>query len=187
MYDTNSRLAGCTTYTAALLFQELLTQGFKPLDFPWLVRLNPNIPWKTRGNGALSLHLRLEEEQLEEVKRIAVTSVERTTDLAQRATDPAVVFLEGRAPNPLREFSARALHDILSVREARLIAKDAGAEAHLLRGPRGLVGALASVGADLDHDHTFEIIAYRTPENIGTTRRVNHDSVRQMDVSFHGL
>ena len=185
--DTDSRLAGCTTYTAALLFQELVSQGFKPLDFPWLVRLNPNIPWKTRGNGALSLHFTVEEEQLEEVKKIAVATVERTTDLAQRATDPAVVFLKGGVSNPLREFSARALHDVLSVREARQIAKCARAEMHLLKGSRGLVGALASVGADLDYDHTFEIIAYRTPENIGTTRRVSHDSVRHMDTLFHEL
>ncbi|TMI48261.1 DUF1743 domain-containing protein [Candidatus Bathyarchaeota archaeon] len=185
--DTDSRLAGCTTYTATLLFQELVSQEFKPLDFPWLVRLNPNIPWKTRGNGALSLHFTVEEEQLEEVKKIAVATVERTTDLAQRATDPAVVFLKGGVSNPLREFSARALHDVLSVREARQIAKCARAEMHLLKGSRGLVGALASVGADLDYDHTFEIIAYRTPENIGTTRRVSHDSVRHMDTLFHEL
>jgi len=185
--DTDSRLAGCTTYTAALLFQELVSKGFKPLDFPWLVRLNPNIPWKTRGNGALSLHFTVEEEQLEEVKKIAVATVERTTELAQQGTDPAVVFLKGGVSNPLREFSARALHDVLSVREARQIAKCARAEMHLLKGSRGLVGALASVGADLDHDHTFEIMAYRTPESIGTTRRVNHNSVQQMDATFRGL
>jgi len=185
--DTDSRLAGCTTYTAALLFQEIVSKGFKPLDFPWLVRLNPNIPWKTRGNGALSLHFRIEEEKLEEVKKIAVATVERTTDLAQRGTDPAVVFLNGRAPNLLCEFSCRALYDILSVREARQIAQSAGAEVRLLKGSRGLVGALASVGADLDYDHTFEIVAYRTPENIGTTRRVSHDSVRHMDTLFHEL
>jgi tRNA(Ile2)-agmatinylcytidine synthase len=184
--DTDSRLAGCTTYTATLLFQELVSRGFKPLDFPWLIRLNPNIPWKTRGNAALSLHFTLEEEQLEHAKKIAVATVERTTDLTQRATDPAVVFLNGPTTNPLREFSARALHDILSVREAQQIAKDTHAEVLLLKGSRGLVGALASIGADLDHDHTFEIMAYRTPENIGTTRRVNHDSVRQMDTTFHG-
>jgi len=113
--DTDSRLHGCTTYTATLLFQELVSKGFKPIDFPWLVRLNPNIPWKTRGNGALSLHFTLEEEQLQEAKKIAVSVVERTTDLNQRSTDPAVVFLKGPIPSPLSEFSVRALHDVLSV------------------------------------------------------------------------
>jgi len=185
--DTDSRLGGCTTYTAALLFQELVSKGFKPLDFPWLVRLNPNIPWKTRGNGALSLHFSIEEEQLEEVKKIALATVERTTDLTQRATDPALVFLRGQATDPLREFSTRALHDVLSVREAQKTARIVDAEVRLLKGSRGLVGAMASIGADFDHDHTFEVIAYRTLENIGTTRRVSLDSVRQMDTIFHAL
>src|SRR5467141_1990265 len=163
MDDTDSRLGGCTTYTAALLFQELVSKGSKPVDFPWLVRLNPNIPWKTRGNGALSLHFNLEEEQLPDVKKTALSVVKRTTDLSQRSTDPAIVFLEGPVPISLGGFSARALDDILSVKEARHIADSVGAETHLLKGSRGLVGALASVGADFSGDHTFEIIAYRTP------------------------
>jgi tRNA(Ile2)-agmatinylcytidine synthase len=185
--DTDSRLGGCTTYTAAILFQELVSKGFKPIDFPWLVRLNPNIPWKTRGNGALSLHFVLEAEQLQEVKRIAFEVVERAIDLSQRSTDPAMVFLKGPVPSPLSEFSIRALHDILSSREAQHVADAVGAEAHMLKGYRGLVGALACVGADFSHDHTFEIIAYRTPENIGKTRRVSLDSVRRMDAMFQGL
>ena len=186
--DTDSRVGGCTTYTAALLFQELVSKGFKPLDYPWLVRLNPNIPWKTRGNGALSLHFTLAEEQLQEVKKIAIATIERTTDLNQRSTDPAVVFFKGPVPTPLSEFSTRALHSVLSVREARHIAEALDVETHLLKGPRGLIGALASIGANLCQDHTFEIIAYRTRENIGTTsRRVNYDSVRLMDAKFRGL
>jgi tRNA(Ile2)-agmatinylcytidine synthase len=185
--DTDSRLGGCTTYTAALLFQELVSKGFKPLDFPWLVRLNPNIPWKTRGNGALSLHFALEEEHFEEVKKIAVETVERTADLRQRCTDPAVVFLKGQVPTPLSEFASRALHDVLSIKEARLIAKVVDIEMHLLKGSRGLIGALASVGTDFGRDRTYEIIAYRTSENIGTARRVNSDSIRRMDAMFRGL
>jgi tRNA(Ile2)-agmatinylcytidine synthase len=185
--DTDSRLRGCTTYTAALLFQELVSKGFKPLDFPWLVRLNPNIPWKTRGNGALSLHFALEEEQIEQMKKIAVETVERTTDLRQPSTDPAVVFLKGRVPTRLSEFASRALHDVLSIREARRIAEVSDVEMHLLKGSRGLVGAMASVGTDFGHDHTFEIIAYRTRENVGTTRKVNLDSVRRMDAMFRAV
>ncbi len=185
--DTDSRIGGCTTYTATLLFQELASKGFKPIDLPWLVRLNPNIPWKTRGNGALSLHFSLEEERLEEVKETALAVVGRTTDLTQRSTDPAVVFLKGPIPTKLRDFSARALHDVLSVRQARSTANVTRMETHLLKGSRGLVGAMASVGADFNHDQTFEIVAYRTPENIGTTRRVDLDSVRQMDEIFRGL
>jgi tRNA(Ile2)-agmatinylcytidine synthase len=184
--DTDSRLGGCTTYTATILFQELVSKGFKPIDFPWLVRLNPNIPWKTRGNGALSLHFILEEEQLQEAKKIAISVVKRTSDLGQRSTDPALVFLGGPVPSTLSEFSDRALHDVVPVREARRVADEVDAETHLLKGSRGLVGALAGIGADFSRDHTFEIIAYRTPENIGKMRRVNHDSIRRMDAMFRG-
>jgi len=28
------------------------------MDYPYLVRLNPNIPWKTRGNGAVCIHFK---------------------------------------------------------------------------------------------------------------------------------
>ncbi len=184
--DTDSRLGGCTTYAGALLFQELVSKGFKPVDFPWLVRLNPNVPWKTRGNGALSLHFSLEEEQLEEVKKIALRVVEQTSDITQRSTDPAVVFLKGPVPTPLFEFSTQALHDVLSVGEARHLTEALDAEAHLLKGPRGLVGALASIGANFCQDHTFEIIAYRTRENRGSMRRVNQDSIRRMDTICRG-
>src|SRR6266699_3018843 len=86
--DTDSEKGGCTTYTATVLFQDLIERGFKPSDFPWLVRLNPNIPWKTRGNGALAVHFFVEEEQIENVQRLAIETVERTTVASARGTDP---------------------------------------------------------------------------------------------------
>jgi tRNA(Ile2)-agmatinylcytidine synthase len=180
--DTDSEKGGCTTYTATVLFQELLSQGFKPSDFPWLVRLNPNIPWKTRGNGALAIHFLVDEERIEEVQRIAMETVENTTVASARGTDPAVAFLRGQVPGVLREYSTRALHDVLSVREARMIARSAGAEVHALVGVRGMIGSLAAIGADLDFAaHTFEIIAYRIKENLGSPRKIDHESVKVMN------
>jgi tRNA(Ile2)-agmatinylcytidine synthase len=40
---------------------------------------------------------------------------------------------------------------------------------------------LAAVGETLDGDHTFELIAYRLSENLGTKRRVDEDSIFEMD------
>src|SRR6266568_2997096 len=148
--DTDSEKGGCTTYTATVLFQDLIERGFKPSDFPWLVRLNPNIPWKTRGNGALAVHFFVDEKQIESVQRVALETVERTTVASTRGTDPAVVFLKGEVPRILREYSTRALHDVLSVREARIVAARAGAEVHALIGVRGMIGSLAAIGASLD-------------------------------------
>ena len=186
--DTDSEKGGCTTYTAAVLFQELLGRGFKPSDFPWLVRLNPNIPWKTRGNGALAIHFFIDEEQIEDVHRIAMETVDKTTVASAHGTDPAIAFLKGQVPRALREYSTRALHDVLSVREARAVARRAGAEVHALMGVRGLIGSLAAIGAGLDFvEHTFEIIAYRIKENVGSPRRIDHDSVKLMNSKYGNM
>src|SRR2546422_270822 len=51
--DTDSRRGGCTTYLATEFVREF--EDYDLLGYPRLVRLNPNVPWKTRGNGALYL------------------------------------------------------------------------------------------------------------------------------------
>lgn len=55
--DTDSTRKGCTTYVAALLVEKLQKLGANFIDYPSLIRLNPNVPWKTRGNGALCLRI----------------------------------------------------------------------------------------------------------------------------------
>jgi len=191
--DTDSPLGGCTTYTTTLVFQELFSIGINPTDFPWLVRLNPNIPWKTRGNGATAIHLMIEEEQIPVAEKVAIKIVEKTTDKTARRTDPAVAFLKGRVSHPLHDFSSRALHDVLSVKMAKNVSKAAGADIHVTKSARGLIGALAAIGADLDRVmHTFEVIAYRTKGHLGTQRLVDKESVRNMDVkhestTFHNM
>ncbi len=191
--DTDSESGGCTTYTAAVLFQELCSREIPPSDFPWLVRLNPNIPWKTRGNGALSIHLLVEPNQIEKVQNLALEITESTADLSARRTDPAVLFLKGPVPEILRHYSNSALHDVLTIRQASKVAGKTGVRTHLLKGNRGLIGSLAAIGAGLDQvDHTFEIIAYRIKENLGTPRMVDPESIKLMNTrlgarTFHNL
>ena len=50
--DTDSINGGCTTWVATEIIKEL--SEFDLIGHPRLVRLNPNVPWKTRGNGAVS-------------------------------------------------------------------------------------------------------------------------------------
>src|SRR5947199_4451066 len=52
--DTDSLRGMCTTFLATEIIREL-TEEFDLIGFPRLVRLNPNVPWKTRGNGAICL------------------------------------------------------------------------------------------------------------------------------------
>jgi len=60
--DTDSRAGRCTTHLAFRVAAELeKTMGAEFVDFPLLIRLNPNIPWKTRGNGAVCLRARISD------------------------------------------------------------------------------------------------------------------------------
>ena len=56
--DTDSEEGMCTTYLITIILQKLLKEETIMLDYPNLIRLNPNIPWKTRGNAALCLRLK---------------------------------------------------------------------------------------------------------------------------------
>ncbi|WP_455392385.1 hypothetical protein [[Eubacterium] cellulosolvens] len=53
MDDTDSIKFGCTTYLVNDIISEF--QDYRVVGYPYLVRLNPNIPWKTRGNGAVCI------------------------------------------------------------------------------------------------------------------------------------
>ncbi|HET7405484.1 MAG TPA: tRNA(Ile2) 2-agmatinylcytidine synthetase, partial [Candidatus Bathyarchaeia archaeon] len=150
--DTDSTSGGCTTYVGTLIFQKLCDRGIVPLDFPWLVRLNPNIPWKTRGNGAVAIHLKIEPAVIDEAVRASLDIVEASTDLSAPDVDPAVVYLKGPVPDILQEYYQRALQEVLSVAEARTIGGKIGADIHLIKGTRGIVGSLAALGAGLDRE-----------------------------------
>jgi len=56
--DTDSPTGMCTTFLAYKIVDLLQKQKTEFLDFPKLIRFNPNIPWKTRGNGAVSLKIK---------------------------------------------------------------------------------------------------------------------------------
>lgn len=180
--DTDSPNGGCTTYTMALIVEELKARGFTIDGYPCLVRLNPNVPWKTRGNAALALHVKAPESRLDEARYVTTEIVKETSRPYEAKTDPAIVFLQGPVPDALHEFYQEALAEIVPVEKSIELASSIGAEALFLKGPQGIVGALASIGAHLDaNDHTYEVIAYRTKENLGTKRRIEPDSVTDMD------
>ena len=53
MDDTDSREGGCTTYLLTRALEISRDSGYICRSLPGLIRLNPNIPYKTRGNGAV--------------------------------------------------------------------------------------------------------------------------------------
>lgn len=178
MDDTDSREGMCTTYLGALLAVEL--SRFGEVVGLKLVRLNPNIPWKTRGNASVAITL--ETGKGAEVRGTVLQAVERYSVFTDPNTNPGVVFLEGEVPSEMDEFYRRALHRVVSPKAAMALAEEHSAEVHGYKNGRGVVGALAAVGARLgEGERTYEIIAYRMRGNWGKERRVGAASVRAMD------
>jgi tRNA(Ile2)-agmatinylcytidine synthase len=179
--DTDSKKGGCTTYIAARLVEELSQVGVNFTDYPNIVRLNPNIPYKTRGNAAVALRFDVHENLHEAVQEAVLRAVEENSRLGEIGTDPAVVLLKGEPGWRIRQVSRKALSDIVSLREAMNALKGAHATFVTYGFGLGLVGALGAIGQTLDRDHTFELIAYRKSWNCGKPRRIDPVSVRRMD------
>lgn len=179
--DTDSPKMGCTTYVAALLVVKLHQIGASFTDYPNLIRLNPNVPWKTRGNGALCLRIRCNKELVEEIIETTIDTVEKNADLSYAGTDPGIVFFFNNIPSELRTFAKRTIQGIVKMTEALKLVKMFGAEAVGFKNGRGIIGGLAAIGETLEKDHTYEVITYRTLKNRGTPRRIQAASIREMN------
>jgi len=180
--DTDSPRMGCTTYVASLLVEKLCALGVSFVDYPNLVRLNPNVPWKTRGNGALCLRFKCDGEQVEEIKEAAVDVVEENSDLDFMGTEPGLVFFFGDTiPEELKAFAKQAIQGIVKMRDALKLIEAFKAEAVGFKAGRGIIGALAAIGENLTGDHAYEFIAYRTRFNCGAPRRLDAVSVFRMN------
>lgn len=176
--DTDSKKGGCTTYVAAVAIRRLKRVGARLLGYPRLIRLNPNCPYKTRGNAAIAL--RVEAENSEEVKRAVKAVVEELSELESGA-ETGIAFLASEPDDKLKRFYWRAVRELIPLEEAFELAEKIGAELIYYRGGRGVVGALAAIGADLSRGKTYELIAHRTRDYWGTIRKVDPQSVYEMD------
>ncbi len=179
--DIDSPRGGCTTHFASLLVEKLSADGVKWLDYPNLIRLNPNVPYRTRGNGAVALRFKSDEEYaknvLEIVREIFPSYVER----GYRNTNPGVVLVLGRPTEEIREFGEKALWRVQPLGNVRtmLIENDIP---HIASGNgRGLIGAVSAIGNVLDDDYTYEYIAYRSTELNDEERGVDPVSVAEMN------
>ncbi|MDH5754920.1 MAG: tRNA(Ile)(2)-agmatinylcytidine synthase [Candidatus Bathyarchaeota archaeon] len=180
--DTDSPRKGCTTYVATLLVEKLQKLGANFIDYPNLIRLNPNVPWKTRGNGALCIRIQYNENVEEEIKETVTSTVEEHADLEFKGTDPGIVFFKrARIPKEVKIFAKNTITGIVSLEDALTLLKRFKAEAVGFKKCRGIIGGLAAVGETLQADHTYEILAYRVPENYGLKRKVDEASVIEMD------
>jgi tRNA(Ile2)-agmatinylcytidine synthase len=155
--------------------------GAEFFDYPNLLRLNPNTPWKTRGNAAVCLRFNIDESKQGLVKEYVLNLIDQYGEFQCDNTNPGTVFLEGDVPEEIKAFSKSVVQRIVELGDAERLIDAHGLSAVGWKNRRGIIGALAAVGGTLESDHTYELITYRRPENWGTSRGVDADSVRRMN------
>ncbi len=192
----------CTTYALTELIRELNFPVL--LGYPRLVRLNPNIPWKTRGNGALALTIggssasaftvgeisghpvlasfREGEEQHDRhaVAQKASGVINALSELDDEGTNPGLVVCASRPPS---SFYWRAVRYIVGKEEAEEGCREVDAFVAGWKNGRGIIGATAAV-AWRPVRRTFEVITYREREMWGRTRHVNEEDASMLSVRF---
>jgi tRNA(Ile2)-agmatinylcytidine synthase len=176
--DTDSPKGMCTTYLATLLVKKLRVS-----ELPKLIRLNPNIPYKTRGNGAVSFKI----EDNEKTKKEVIKYVKKYAHFSDPKTNPGIAFvphLNETKKKTLSKFYRKTLREIVEIDEAEKVASTIGAKLIKFKNGRGIIGALAACGAILE-DKTYELISYRTEENFGKRRRIDVESVYRMNERFY--
>ncbi len=177
--DTDSSRGMCTTYIAALIAERMFK--YAELIEARLVRLNPNIKFKTRGNGSVCLVFNTKEKHLNKIKEIVLKTVEEYAMLEDENTNPGVAFYTGKITNKLRKFYEKALRYIVDIKEAEKIANEHNIEIHKFKKGLGIIGAIAAIGSYFE-DYTYELIAYRKKENWGKPRKIDAESVYIMDM-----
>lgn len=174
--DTDSERGLCTTYLAAVLMERLRPLG-DVVGWPRLIRLNPCARYKTRGNAALAFQI--ESERVDEVRDRALKTLLELSDFSAANTNPGLVIADERTER-MAAFYRRATTEILEIDEARRLLDLEGIWYRGFKKGRGLIGALAAIGADLP-DFTYELIAYRQRERWGRPRQIDPASVWRAD------
>jgi tRNA(Ile2)-agmatinylcytidine synthase len=176
--DTDSSRGYCTTYLAYRIAVDLRPH-VKVLPYPRLVRLNPNIPFKTRGNAAVCL--RIEAPDPAVAFEMLAAKVTELSDVGGGANS-GMVFLEDSSKSHVFErLYLDALSGLVGPHRVRRFLRDQGTRTLELGNGMGLVGAASALGFDERFDHTYELIAYRREESWGVRRIIDSSSVREMD------
>jgi len=190
--DTDSSREMCTTY---LTVEILRRTSLDLIGFPNLVRLNPNIPLKTRGNAAISLTLgRGEGERRivgtidgeavysfpryrEEKMDIDILSIIERFSPKDERTNPALIISHERG-NP--EFYWEAVREFIDFRN--VLGKVKG-DVRTINGDVGIVGANAAISWPGERV-TYELISYLDQSRWGGEHSVDDESAKYLEMNF---
>ena len=160
--DTDAPEGMCTTWLGALLIRILQKTGMKIL-YARLVRLNPTIPYKTRGNAAISLKVLGDPEY---ALSVAEDLVSAYAELSCDNTHPGIVVSANTLP---ADFYWKAVTGTCFIEEAKQIIHYSGLDFREYKMGRGLIGALAAICSEFP-DYTWEYLAYRNPDRFLRSR-----------------
>ncbi len=167
--DTDSPEGMCTTWLGARLIRDLRALGFLVHEAR-LIRLNPTIPYRTRGNAAIAIRASGDPDV---AFAHACSLVHAYADFRCEKTHPGVVVADEQLPS---DFYFKAVTSICTISEAEeLLTKYARVWKGFKLG-RGLIGAAAAIASVLP-DHTWEFLAYRDESRWTTPREVDPESL----------
>jgi len=167
--DTDSPGGMCTTYLGAVLAQKLSRSGIDVAGAR-LIRLNPNVIHKTRGNAAICIEAAGDPDT---AFAVACKTVEDLAEFDAEDTNPGLAVAITLPPP---DFYYRALRDFCEIEDAVAVLESVGARYRGWKNRRGLIGATAAIASVLP-DATYEVLSYRRPECLNTPRRVEKESV----------
>ncbi len=182
--DIDSDRGGCTTYTLVKIIASLKRNDsrFKILGFPRLVRLNPNVPYKTRGNGALYVKfesLLTQDIILSIAKNVIEEDIKNYGEKSQ--SQPTLIIASGEIQPNERYYNDSLTKFLLNVDDS-LIQKN-----YLIwpnKKNRSLVGTLAALHANFSDDCSYELLVYRTPAQYGKTRIIDQKQLKSLQSEF---
>ncbi|WP_296796414.1 tRNA(Ile)(2)-agmatinylcytidine synthase [uncultured Methanobrevibacter sp.] len=177
--DTDSPDGMCTTYLACDIIRRLKEKNIDIVGYPRLIRLNPFARFKTRGNGGVSFKI-INDEKAASAKEIVLDEVSKLSMFDCDNTNPGVIFYDGEITKEMEDYAFKAIYSFITIEEAEKFGKSIGCEIHKFKKGRGIIGSIAAISLPLN-DYTYELLTYRAPENYGTKRQIDYDSVIMMD------
>ena len=167
----------CTTFLAYKIINRLKKDNVDFLDFPNLVRFNPNIPWKTRGNGAVGI--KISTSNPKKIKNLVKKFVKQYSDVKNGA-NPGLVFCQDEnVPNEFSKLSSDAMWKLIHRNEAKKILSKHNLDFFYLGNGQGLVGATSVLGYNFQ-DETYELLSYRKSSQFGKKRILDKSKVKEM-------
>jgi tRNA(Ile2)-agmatinylcytidine synthase len=175
--DTDSPKGMCTTFLAYKIISRLKKENVDFLDFPNLVRFNPNIPWKTRGNGAVGF--KISTSHPKKIKNLVKKFVKQYSDVKNGA-NPGLVFCQDEnIPDDFSKLSSDAMWKLINRNFAKKILVKHNLDFFYLGNGQGLVGATSVIGYNFE-DQTYELLTYRKSSHFGKKRSLDKSKVKQM-------